>query len=114
MVDLKNGKVILKTSQEDVIRVETTVSYKNANEALYDQLSKGGRYDLALSTNAPVTLSNKPRDIVKVSGANLEEEVSYVVIAPADIKVEDTNSLAFGNKKGKAKAKAKAKAKKKK
>ncbi len=116
MVDLKNAKVVIKPSQEDVIRVETSVNLKNGNEALYEQLSKQGRYDLSLSTSAPVTLSSKARDIVKVSGANLDEEVSYVINAPADIKVEDTNSLAYGNKKAKGKAKAKAKttAKKKK
>ena len=85
MVDLKNAKVVLKTSQDDVIRVETSVNLKNGNEALYEQLSKQGRYDLALSAAAPATLSNKPREIVKVSGANLDEEISYVVTTPAGV-----------------------------
>lgn len=111
MVDLKNATVIIKKSSDPVMRIETSVNLKNGNEALYDQLSKQGRYDLALSSATPATLTNKPREIVKVSGANLDETISYVVTAPDDVDVQDSNTLAFSKKKGKGKAKPKAKAK---
>ncbi len=106
MVDLKNAKVVIKATQEDLIRVETTVNLKNGSEVLYNQLSQQGRYNLELSSATPITLSSKPRETVKVSGANLEEEISYVVYAPAGVDMQDTNSLAYGNKKSKGKAKA--------
>lgn len=108
MIDIKNAQVDVKTSDEEVVRVQTTVTLKNGNETVYEQLSKSGRYNLALSTAEKPVLTAADRATTKVSGAELDEEVKYVVTVPKYVDAQNVNAIAFGGKKGKGKAKAKA------
>jgi hypothetical protein len=107
-IDIKNAQVDIKTSDEEVMRIQTTVTLKNGNETVFEQLSKSGRYNLALSADAKPMLTAADRATTKVSGADLEEEVKYVVTVPKYVDAQNVNAIAFGGKKGKGKAKPKA------
>ena len=108
-IDIKNAQVDIKTSDEEVMRVQTIVSLKKVNETVFEQLSQAGRYNLSLSADAakPV-LTAAERATTKISGAELDEEVKYIVTVPKYVDAQNVNAIAFGGKKGKGKAKAKA------
>ena len=101
LVDVKNATINIKQSDEEVMKVQTDVTLKNGTEALYDQLSKAGRYNLSLSAESPAaTLTAAARPTIKVGGADLEETVVITVTVPKYVDAQNINGLAFGRKKG--------------
>ena len=106
-IDIKNAQVDIKTSDEEVMRVQTNVSLKKVNETVFDQLSQAGRYNLSLSGDEKPVLTAAERATTKISGAELDEEVKYIVTVPKYVDAQNVNAIAFGGKKGKGKAKAK-------
>ena len=106
-IDIKNAQVDIKTSDKETMEVQTVITLKNGNEALYEQLAKNGRYNLALSDAKPPMLTAAERATVKVSGAELDEEIKYIVTVPKYVDAQNVNAIAFGGKKGKGKAVAK-------
>jgi hypothetical protein len=111
-IDIKNAQVDIKTSDKETMEVQTIITLKNGNEALYEQLAKNGRYNLALSDAKPPMLTAADRATVKVSGAELDEEIKYIVTVPKYVDAQNVNAIAFGGKKGKGKAAVKAAPKK--
>jgi hypothetical protein len=113
LVDVKNATIVIKQSDDEVMKVQTDVNLKNGSEALYDQLSKAGRYNLSLSAESPAaTLTAAARPSIKVAGADLDEEVIITVTVPKYVDAQNINGLAYGRKKGGKAAKKATKAKK--
>ena len=102
LIDLKNAKVEIKRHSKEVMEVQTDVNLKNGNDALISQLSGQGRYDLNLGAERPeATLTGGSRPTIKVSGADLDEQITYTISVPDYIDAQNVNSIAYGRRKAK-------------
>ena len=114
-IDLK-GKVTTEKASDDVFKIQTNVNLKNVNQSMYDVLNQKGRYGFKQETlSGQIAISSAPRETVKTSSGEMQEEVSYLVSVPAGINVIDVNGAlaAAGRKADKAAKKATKKKKKK-
>jgi hypothetical protein len=88
------GDVDIKTWEGTSIKVEMTINLPSGSNGMLSELANVGRYNIAAKPEGEVlevTMPNMART-VKVKGALLRENLSFVVFMPKDLKVEMLNT----------------------
>lgn len=85
-----NGPTELKTWDNDILRIQMTISLENGSEAMLKSLVQIGRYNLKgneTDTAFAIDIPGLLRE-VKVRGNVLEEHVNFTVFAPKNVTVQ--------------------------
>jgi hypothetical protein len=94
-----NGPVEVKTWDQDILRVQMTISLGNLSESLLKSLIQAGRYNLRAEMNSGAMQISAPASTkeVRINGTLINEQFSFIVFAPSKVHVEidtDTSALA--------------------
>ena len=92
------GPVELKTWEGDFMRIQMTVHIDQANESMIKSLVQTGRYNLITEVEDGRWLVRTPglnREVLR-NGQALQERVSFLIFAPAHVKLEVQNSSSAG------------------
>lgn len=98
------GATEVKTWDNDLLRVQMTITLHNGSEAVLKSLISAGRYNLIATVENGQTIISAPgmaRE-VQVGGKALQDDVSFIIYAPknAAIKLSNTNSISQSNTDG--------------
>lgn len=99
VVSLKlDGNVEVQEWNNPIMRVQMNISLPTGSNAMLKSLIQAGRYNLKSKTTDENYLVYAPsmQKEVTIRGEKLQEQLSFVVYAPADviIKLEDTTTAA--------------------
>lgn len=95
VLDLK-GQVELKTADNAALRLQTDIELKNGNANLFQIFLTKKRYDVQTNLkNSDFLLTAPDRDLVRLSGVELQETVTYIVYIPEGVtaKMRKTDAL---------------------
>jgi hypothetical protein len=88
VLDLK-GQVELKTAENSALRLQTDIDLKNGNTNLFQVFLSKKRYDVQTnSRGSEFVLTAPDRETVRLSGAELQETVSYIVYLPEGVSAK--------------------------
>lgn len=87
------GPVEVKPWNNDVMRIQMSVTLKNGSEAMLKSLVETGRYNLRSTVDQHGFRVFSPglEKEIMVRGKHMEESVSFIVFAPQDVQVKMTN-----------------------
>jgi hypothetical protein len=95
VLDLK-GQVELKSADNAALRLQTDIELKNGNANLFQIFLTKKRYDVQANLkNSDFLLTAPDRDLVRLSGVELQETVTYIVYIPEGVtaKIRKTDGL---------------------
>lgn len=84
------GAAEVKAWDNDLLRVQMTVTLYNGNEAILKSLISAGRYNLVANVEngqTVITLPAMERE-VQVGGKALQDDVTFVIYAPKNVSVK--------------------------
>lgn len=95
------GIVEVRVSDVPSLRIEIAVALPNGSDAMLNELSTVGRYNLTSKTESNLMLLSAPnlQKQVKVKGEVLKENISYIVFAPRNLTVQMTDVAELAQKK---------------
>jgi hypothetical protein len=99
VLDLK-GQVELKSADNAALRLQTDIELKNGNANLFQIFLTKKRYDVQANLkNNDFLLTAPDRDLVRLSGVELQETVTYIVYIPEGVtaKIRKTDGLQTQN-----------------
>lgn len=84
------GSIDLKIWDNPNVKIEISASLANGNAAMLNELANVGRYNLVASSEGDALNIKVPnlQKQVKVKGEVLKENMTYVVFAPKNVKVD--------------------------
>ena len=87
------GSVEIKTWNNELLRVQMTISAENSSENVLKSLISSGRYNLKADSTAEHFVIKAPalQKEVMISGKKLEDVVSFIIFAPKDVAVKLKN-----------------------
>ncbi|MCO6480442.1 MAG: hypothetical protein J5I94_27620 [Phaeodactylibacter sp.] len=93
-----DGPIVVKTWNNNFLRVQMQVTLKEGSEALLKSLVQAGRYNLRyeIDGEAYKVLAPQLGLVVKVGGKPLEDTVSYIVYAPENVLVKVPDGKSAG------------------
>jgi hypothetical protein len=88
------GTIEVKIWDNPNIRIEISVGLASGNAGLLNELANVGRYNLTAKPDAEALLIQMPGMLKKVTikGEELKEVLSFVVSAPASVKIKTNNT----------------------
>lgn len=102
-LDLK-GTIEVKTWDNDLLRVQMTITTYNGNEAVLKSLISAGYYNLMANVENGATTISLPaaNREVQIGGKALEDDVTFIIYAPKNIavKLPNANSTSQSNTAG--------------
>ncbi|MFN7117625.1 MAG: hypothetical protein ACK4TA_12560 [Saprospiraceae bacterium] len=95
------GATEVKIWENDLLRVQMTVTLYNGNEAILKSLISAGRYNLVANVEngqTVITLPAMERE-VQIGGKALRDDVTFVIYAPKNVSVKlpTANSTSSSN-----------------
>jgi hypothetical protein len=94
-VDAQAAEVEMKEWAGSEILVEVFVTTKSGSTTILNHLQQEGRYDLIVTVESGVAVvKNKmlKRQTIKVKGAEMDEQIWYVISVPENINVTNTSA----------------------
>ena len=84
------GNVEVQPWNNDILRIQMTISLETGSDAMLKSLIQAGRYNLKSQTGDDAyTISNPEMDKqIMVRGKELVEELTYIVYAPENVLVK--------------------------
>jgi hypothetical protein len=92
--------VQVTTWDNDIMRVQMTVSLPNSSDALLKSLAEIGRYGLVNSTNPETLNFSAPalRNALKINGNPVTETVMFTIFIPKNITILRSSNAKIVNK----------------
>ncbi len=88
------GLVEIKTWDNELLRVQMTITAQNSSENVLKSLISSGRYNLKADHTAESFVIRAPvlQKEVMISGKKLEDVVSFIIFAPKNVAIKLRNS----------------------
>ena len=84
-----DGTINFQTSDNAMLRIQTDINLPTGNASLFQALLGSGRYNVALAnTNGVAVVTSLAREVLKIGGKDLEEQISYTVFVPNNVEAK--------------------------